>query len=300
MITLLSGENDFALTSALRTMVHDSTVQAEVFEASDLDVGQLPDLLAGVTLFSPVRSIVIKNIDEHKQLWEELEKWIPNVSDDTTLVVTARKPDKRTRTYKALLKHATTREYGALEPSELLSWLKSEARAREVDLGDDVARYLLDYVGHDQWRLTGELEKLLLSGKPLSRALIQDIAEPYPEASTFELLDSLFRGETDKVDRLLDLLEEREDPYMFFGLLSSQVLALLAVSTGGSRRPDEVAKDFGLHPFVVRKLSAIAAKLGKSRITVVIEKLADCDVRIKTSGVEPWVQLRRTLQSIVL
>ncbi len=300
MITLLTGENDFALAAALRTLVRDDGAQAEVFEAGDLEVSQLPDLLAGVTLFSSERYIVIKNVDEHKQLWEELEKWVEKISEDTQLVLTARKPDKRTRTYKLLAKQATIREYTQLETSELLSWLKGEARAREVDISDDVARYLLEYVGHDQWRLTGELEKLLLSGKPLTRTLIQDIAEPYPEASAFELLDSLFRGETDKVDRLLELLAEREDPYMFFGLVSSQVLALLAITTGGSRRPDEVAKDFGLHPFVVRKLSSIATKLGRSRVSVVVDKLADCDVRIKTSGVEPWVQLRRTLQSIVI
>ena len=286
--------------AALRDIVRQSPEQAEVFDASELEVSQLPDLLAGVTLFSANRLIVIKGAEENKPLWEGLEKWVPSVSEETHLVLTTKKPDKRTRTYKLLTKDAAVRDYKMLEPAELMSWLKGEARSREVDLSGDVARYLLDYVGHDQWRLTGELDKLLLSGQPLSRQLIQDIAEPYPEASAFELLDSLFQGDTEKVDRLLELMAEREDPYMFFGLVSSQVLALLALTAGGNRRPDEVAKDFSLHPFVVRKLSSIATKLGRPRVTVVVEKLADCDIRIKTTGVDAWTQLRRTLQSIVI
>jgi DNA polymerase-3 subunit delta len=156
---------------------------------------------------------------------------------------------------------------------------------------------LLSYVGHDQWRLKAELEKLLFADEPITRELIQDVAEPYPEASAFELLDRLFAGDEERTLTLLTQLREREDPYQFFGLLSSQVMALLALTVAGSRRPDEIARDMGIHPFVLRKLTSVARELGRGRVTQIIERLARADARIKT-GADPWQQLEITLLGI--
>lgn len=298
MITLLTGPNSFAIAQTLRDKRRDFSGEVETFDAAELEPRQLPDLFTGMTLFSPQRMVVLRGASAHKTLWAELEQWVERVPAETDILLVDNAPDKRTKTYKQLQKHATIKDHRELAESELVSWLQTYARQSDVELQTDVIRYLVSYVGHDQWRLKSEFDKLLLADQPITRQLIQDITEPYPEATAFELLDSVFSRNESRVHELIALLREREDPYQFFGLLSSQVLALYAIVAAGTRRPDEIARDMALHPFVVKKLTLVARKLGKKSVERLIERLAYADERIKTTGTDPWRQLEITLLSI--
>lgn len=298
MITLLTGPNTFAIAETIRAKSKAFEGDIESLDASELEPRNLPDLFMGASLFSPERLIVIRGVATNKTLWTELEQWIERVPAETEIILIEANPDKRTKTYKQLQKHATIKEHAELGEADLASWLQNHARSVGAELQPDVVRYLISYVGRDQWRLRSELDKVLLAEKPITRELIQDVAEPYPEATAFELLDAVFAGNETRVHELLNLLREREDPYQFFGLLSSQVLALLAIVSAGSRRPDEIARDIALHPFVVRKLSTIAQKLGKARVERLVDRLAHADERIKTTGVSPWHQLEITLGTV--
>ena len=295
MITLLTGPNTFAIAEAIRQRIGTFDGEVEKLDAAELEPRNLPDLFTGATLFSPNRLIVLRGASANKTVWSALEQWVDRVPEETEILLVETSPDKRTKTYKLLQKHATIKEFSDLSEAELASWLQVHARTIGVEVQPDALRYLISYVGRDQWRLHSELDKLLLAEKPLTRELIQDIAEPYPEATAFELLDGVFSGSDRRVQELLSLLREREDPYQFFGLLSSQVLALFAITSSGSRRPDEIARDMALHPFVVRKLMSVADKLGKKSIERLIDQLAHADERIKTTGVDPWRQLEITL-----
>jgi DNA polymerase III subunit delta len=295
MITVLTGPNSYAIAEAVRERIQAFEGDAEKIDAADLEPRHLPDLFMGVSLFASRRLIVLRGASVNKTLWPELEHWIERVPEETEILLIESSPDKRTRTYKLLQKHATIKEFSEPSEAELASWLQTHARTAGAEIQPDVLRYLISYVGRDQWRLKSELDKLLLAEKPVTKELIQDVAEPYPEATAFELLDGVFSGSESRVHQLLALLREREDPYQFFGLLSSQVLALYAIQCGGSRRPDEIAKDMALHPFVVRKLTGVASKLGKKGVERLIGQLAHADERIKTSGVDPWRQLEITL-----
>lgn len=295
MITLLTGPNSFAIAESIKQKKHAFEGDAETYDASELESRHLPDLFTGATLFASRRLVIIKGAASNKTLWTELEQWVEQVPDETEVVLVESSVDKRTRTYKQLQKHGTIQEHAELDERALRSWLQAHARQAGVELSPDAVSYLIAYVGRDQWRLRSELEKLLLAEQPVTKQLIQDIAEPYPEAGAFELLDAVFRGDHDRAQELLGLLREREDPYQFFGLLSSQVIALLALTLAGSRRPDEVAKDMGLHPYVLKKLSVTARNLGRRRVEALVERLAYADERIKTSGVDPWRQIEITL-----
>jgi len=295
MITLLTGPNTYTISEAIRGAASTFDGEMERYDGSELEAHQLPDLFMGGTLFSPNRLIVLRDVAANKQLWSDLEQWIERVPDETSILMVESNPDKRTKTFKTLQKHATVREYKDLAEAELTNWLQQRARMEGAELQPDVIRYLIAYVGHDQWRLSGELEKLLLAERPITQQLIQDIVEPYPDATVFELLDAVFVRNASKVEELVDLLSGREDPYQFFGLLSSQVMALFALTVSPGKRPADIAGDLGLHPFVLSKLAPVARSFDRSRVERLIENLAYCDHRIKTSGVNPWQQLKITL-----
>lgn len=295
MITLHTGPNTFSIAEAVRTTKDGFSGDAETYDANELEPRHLPDLFMGASLFSSERLVIIKGVAGNKTLWTELEQWIERVPAETEIVLIESSPDKRTRTYKQLQKHATITEHAEPSEADLASWLHNHARSFGTELSPDAVRFLISYVGHDQWRLRSELEKVLLAERPVTAELIRDVSEPYPEGTAFELLDAVFVGNQERTAQLLAELRAREDPYQFFGLLSSQVVALLALTVAGSRRPDEIARDLGLHPFVVKKLSATARRLGRERVEAMLTRLSHADERIKTSGVDPWRQLEITL-----
>lgn len=298
MITVLTGSNTYAIAEELQAAAEHFSGEVERYDGTELEPRHLPDLFMGATLFSPERLIILRDTASNKTLWGELEQWIERTPAETEIFLVESNPDKRTRTFKLLQKHATIHDHKELGAAELVEWLIGHGRTLGTDLSPDIARYLVSYAGKDQWRLRSELEKLCLADKPITQEVIQDIVEPYPEATAFELLDSAFRHDSATVDRLVTLLSGREDPYQFFGLLSSQVLALLALTTGEGKRPADIARDLGLHPFVISKLAPIAKQLGRPRVEKLVDNLAYCDIRIKTSGVNPWQQLRLTLLAV--
>lgn len=303
MIILLTGSNAYATREAARKVI-EAVVQTHGKDVVDrvdvagLKPSDLPQLLMGTSLFSSERLVIFDNLSQNKAVWSVLDEQLAEVPDETTVLLTESNPDKRTKAYKWLLKHADVHEFNELDERSAAEWIQKEAKTKGGEIPAESARYFVQYVGLDQWRLTGELDKLLLAEAPITRELIQDVTEPQPQATAFELLDAAFGGDQETLERILVIVSRSEDPYKFFGLLASQVFALVAVKAAGDRRADEVAKDFGLHPFVVRKVGGLASRLDQAAVNRVVEILARGDEQLKTTGAEPWSVISRMLYAM--
>lgn len=297
MIHLLTGENTYEIERRLGELVAGFDGDVERVDGSELTLEGLPDLLAGVTLFSSRRLVVIKNASQDKTLWTALGGWLEK-GVDNDLVLVEKNPDKRTKTYKWLEKHAEAFVAKELQPFEAVQWLLKLPPFQGLSLKQEAARFLTDYVGTDQWRLESELNKLMLTGKPVTKELIQEIVEPTPQATSFELLDAAFRGHTEEMNRLFETVSKDEDPYMFFGLVVGQIYALSLTKTGAGKRPDEIAKETGVHPFVVRKVSGMARDISGAELKILVTRLAELDANMKSRSVDPWTQVYSFLRSL--
>lgn len=303
MITLLTGSNAYAIRQEVQSRI-DATIASQGREAVErvevaaLKPSDMPQLLTGASLFSTEKLVVIDDLSANKTVWSDVDTLLANVPEETNLLLIETHPDKRTKAYKWLQKHAEVREFSEMDERSAAEWLQTEAHRSDTELHAEAAQYLVRYVGLDQWRLKGELEKLLLSERPITKELIQDITEPHPEATAFELLDAAFSGNQETLERLLTIVSRSEDPYRFFGLLASQVFALVSVKAAGQRRPDEIAKDLGLHPFVVRKINSLASRLDQTKVNDIVATLARGDEQLKTTGAEPWSLIGRMLYTM--
>lgn len=302
MVVTLTGQNEFAIKQALAGLVDEfvgkfglhghERVDGETFEPRNL-----ASLLQGASLFAPERLVVVRDAARNKPLWEALGEWASNVPAETTLVIVEPTIDKRTKTYKTLKNSSNFKEFGQPSDGELVTWLL----ARATELGVDIARadtmYLVQRTAGDQWRLSQELEKLA-NHTPITRQLIDELVEPSPEGTAFELLDAALAGNSQKVTVLVVALKYQEDPYKLFGLLASQVHTLAIAAAAGTRAADQIAGESGLHPFVVRRTIGVAQKLGQKRVKQIIEDVATCDMQLKSTGADPWQLLELALQKI--
>jgi DNA polymerase III delta subunit len=110
------------------------------------------------------------------------------------------------------------------------------------------------------------------------------------------LFELALEGKSEQLTKVLSTLEMTEDPYKLFGLLSSQVVQLAAVTF--AKDDDTPTKDFGIHPYVAGKLERQAKRMGSARVAHIITLFADTDANLKRSRGEPWLLIETTLQSV--
>ena len=301
MITILTGENSFEIERELQRVIAEFEGAAEMIDGSELELRQLPELLMGATLFASKRLVVIKQLSVNKAIWTALGNYLPQLSDDTHLVLVESKPDKRTKTYKDLQKVATVKElkpWSERDTALAEKWIIQEARQLGYELEVRLAKLLVQRVGVDQWLLFQALQKLAVLEK-VTPEIIIDTIDAQPSENVFYLFEAALKGDRRRVAQMLLTLSITEDAYRVFGLLSGQAfqIAALAVSEKSS---NEVAKDIGAHPFAVSKLSFYAGALGKQGVRRLIDAFAEADTGMKTSAADPWLLIERALMKVTV
>lgn len=296
MVQLLVGDNSFEIERELGRLTTAFDGVAEMVDGSALEIRQLPDLLMGATLFADKRLVVIRHLYENKQVWDALPEWLERLSDDIMLVLVETKPDKRTRTYKTLQKTAEVKEFKSWTERDVSvaeRWAVEEAKRQEFTLDTKSARSLVEQTGVDQWRVFHALEKLAVLDT-VTPQVIETVIEKNPRENVFILFETAIKGDTEKVQHMLRVLEQTEDPYMVFGLLSSQVFQLAALALS-DKPSSEVAKEIGAHPFVLSKLAPYAKKQGRGGVRGVVAAFYEADTAMKVSAGEPWLLIERAL-----
>ena len=298
MITLLMGENSYEIHQRLRQLEAEFQDTVERIDGAELELHNLSDLISGTSLFHQKRMIVIRDLSSNKTLWEKLPDWLDRTSDDIHLVIVEPKPDKRTKTYKALQKSANVLEYkpwSERDDAQAAKWIMTEAEARTLALTPALARLLVARVGVDQWQLTQALDKLLATGE-VTEDVITNVIDARPSENVFDLFETALKGDTGRLRELLAVLSATEDPYMLFGLLSGQAFQLMALAL--ARDEQDVANDFGVHPYALSRMRPYARQRGSAGAREVLLAFNQADEAIKTSYVDPWTVIEQVLFTV--
>ena len=298
MITVLAGENSFAVREALTDIIRSFHGAAERFDGTSLEPRDMPDLMAGNTLFATERLIIIRGLSENSAVWPGIVDWIGKTSDSTHVVLVEEKLDKRTSIYKALKAGADLKEFALWtdrDRGQAEKWVVERAGLLGLKLDARLSRHLVDRVGLDQWLLASALDKLSLLDTVTAETIDEHI-ELAPSENIFQLFDLALDGKRAEVHRVLATLQLTEDPYATFALLSSQAFQLAAVTF--AKAGDDPAKDMAVHPFVVSKLQRHARSLGPRGAKKVLVAFADTDEALKSTSTDPWLLIEKTLLEI--
>jgi DNA polymerase III delta subunit len=287
MITLLVGENGFETNRALKSIISKHDGEAERFDGAELNGESLASILSGQTLFSESRLCIIKDLSSNTSLWQELPTLGARLADSTHAIIVEPKPDKRTATFKWLKKHAEVHEFQPWTQRDVgraEEWVYSEAQRIGTAVTHSQARLLIQRIGLDQWQLHHALQKVALL-KAVTDEEIVSITDSRSEEDVFQLLDTALRGDDVRLVEMLSGLERTEDAYRVFGLLSSQIIQLAALTFGRDRN---VAGDMGASPYALNRLAPHAARLSQSDIRHIMKTAAATDKRLKSTPADPW------------
>lgn len=300
MITWLIGENDFEIREAVKDIEASFNGIPERVDGAELALSQLPDLLMGVSLFSDKRLVIISGISNNSILWEKIPEWLPRVNDDIHLVFVDTKPDKRTSSYKALKTASSVREFPNWSDRDFLKaeqWVIARAKDQNLNINKREAAHLVSRVGLNQWQLSQALEVLSLADE-VTIDKINSVIPPNLHENIFNLLDAALRGDAGEVVGMIKTMSLQEDPYALFALMTSQALALAALLAAEGESGANPTKDFAIHPFVASKLAKYPKKLGRAKVSRIVEAFAKTDADMKRSKAEPWILIEHLLLEV--
>lgn len=309
MIYLIHGENAYLQEVELQKITKAAGVSAERIDVDALSLNALADIVRGGSLFAMKRLVVIRELSRDATLFGKLAEWAGEVSDETTVVLLERKLDKRTKTYKAIIKAATVILAEALTERDARmaeEWLRTVARQYNVPLSPTQVTQMVERAliasekassrVVDQMQLVHAI-KALAGSKEVTDAMIATVLPQAMVDSLFDMLEIAARRESVRLDVLLTDMARTEDGHRVLALLSGQWAQLAAVAMlGGSSQ--SIATELGLHPFVAKKMQETANRFKSGEIRTLTQLIADLDIDTKTSQAGPWDAVYRFLYAI--
>lgn len=299
MITVLVGDDSFAIDERLKDLRGGFSGDIESIDGAEVELRRLPDLLMGGSLFSDKRLVIIRDLSNNTSVWPSFGDWIDRVSDDIHLVLVEKKIDKRTQAYKDLKRKSDLHEFSSWSDRDYGSaqdWTAALARSKGLKIDGSAVKHLVQRVGLDKWRLSQSIDMLSLLEKPITQDIIDETIVASVSENVFAVFEAALQGNVRRIQEMIKVLELQDDAYAIFGIIASQTFQLLAIARAGS--DDSPEKDFSIHPYVASKLRQSARKYGPRGVERIASIVADTDQSLKTSSVDPWLLVERALVSI--
>lgn len=209
-----------------------------------------------------------------------------NESAPQTILWDRHKPDKRSKLWQAVKAVAT--EFADLDDEVLTKWLFEQARQRGGILASDAAAVMLARLGKNRWKLSTELDRLLLLNKQVTRVLVEENIEGNYQAEIFSTLDALVaKNKAVAMTNIESLLAGGNSEFFIMSMLAYQFRILLQIRAGldANLSIGQIAAEGALHPYPVQKNMPIAKQKPESFWRECLIKIMATEVAIKKGTV---------------
>lgn len=304
MVIVLSGTNDFLRRQTLTGLVNDFIAQfgdlgVERIDAGDVEFGRLLESVSSLPFLAEKRMLLVSDISNNKYAGDKIDELLESVSDSTDVIFDEPKFDRRSKLYKTLKSKTDFREFNELDEQGLANWLVDDAKQRGGSLTRSDAVFLVKRAGPNQMGLSQELDKLLSFDVNISRKTIEELVEPMPSSTVFELIDAAFSGNHKKALELYqDQRKQQVEPQAIMGMIAWQVHAIAVVKFNDNKDPGSIASGAKLNPFVVRKTLGLIGKKSNKDIAELVSRTLELDVRLKSEPIDADEAIQHFLLTI--
>lgn len=320
MIIYIFGEDTFRSRQYLKEQVgkfkqaRDPQGYNVVFvEGKKSEQGKVLSELSSAPFLAEKRMIVVENIlsSSDKELLGNLMARIKDKKIPESIVAvfwqgdTLSKVKEAKELHELLKKEKYTKELIPLVGAQLSAYIMSEAAKKGAKISRAAATFLAQNIGADMWQLNSLLEQLAAykAGEEIQLADLQLFLDEKVDDNIFNMIEAMVSGNKKQAFKLLN--EQRrlgEEEMKIFGLVVWQFRQLISIrslfDTSDTMRSDEMAKELGLHPFVVKKNLAVVKRFPLQKLKDIYSQLLQMDIKIKTGQGEPDLLMDLLVQKI--
>jgi DNA polymerase-3 subunit delta len=246
----------------------------------------LRSVLQTVPFLVTSRLIIVEGLGTTKPAADAFTKVLEAIPSSTVVVFYDSVTDSRTAYYNALLKMSRPVKFDLLNHSDLIEWLVKRSKQLGGIISRPAAQLLLTVCGDDQWRLEGELIKLISYQIEVTVETIHLMVVPSVTQSIFDLTEAMTAGRG-RVALLgyQNLLSERVNEHYILTMVTWQLRNLLLAKSAGGITPSELSKVAGISPYAAGKAVMAAKGYNETTLRIALVSAAECEYRIK-SGLE--------------
>lgn len=315
---LLFGGESYLIGLWAKKIIKAVSKDLSAFNFQKLDGRKLDcDLLYDATESLPFgageKCVLLDDVDPAKLTEDCADKLTALFSDlnpACVLVITGKPPvfDSKSAGAKKLVKlaekYGAAVELGARNTAGLVSFIRSTAKKNGCDADPGVCRYLLQICENDMHALYHETVKACAyaGGETLLKAHIDAVVTPKTEARVFDLSKNILAGNRKRAMEILSgLFYLRESPVAILAVLEMSFVDLYRarIARDGGKTADEVARIFG-YKSAFRVQNAFSAKLSAAQLRKALITLYDCDVKMKSTGLDDKILLEKAVTELFL
>ena len=252
----------------------------EKFDAEENDFSKISAVAENQSLFQEKKLVVIERFFTSKKVaYETLKKKLKSWQESKINVFIFWDENVATKKeFKEFLKFAEkSQEFKELTPQQTKLFLEKEMLNRKLRLSEKEKTALMNRFKNNLWGLANELDKITL-GSNLSTEIILN-----KEEKIYNFLDALIERRINTPRLLLSLYEAgAEELYIFAAIVNSfRNLLLLKKYADKPALLSKIEKEFGIHPYVFKKLLAQSQRYGLKTLTIIYKKLLEYDIALK-------------------
>jgi len=310
MIIFLYGKDTFRSKQQLRRMVAKFKTDRDPqgLNVSFLDVlkkedaGKVIEHAMGVPFLAERKMVVIENFltSKEKELRAEMMKRLREgkIPESNVLIFWEGGETVRTKDGKEMLAHLAkekfAQKFDELTGLKLEAWIGAAVKEKGATIQKDAVQYLAAHIGGDMWKLASLVDQLVAYTQGVAGGIALPDAQVFlgerADDNIFNLVDNIIAGNARGVHGMMqEQYNQGKDAGYIFAMVLRQVKILLQLRDMFERdenaRSDVLAKQLGLHPFVVKKSLPVVKRFTLARLKGVYEMLLDIDIKTKT-GVE--------------
>ena len=294
---LLEQVDEYLIELKIKEIIESREFSSSPVHSYDMEEVPLSSAIEDLDtygLFSEKKVIIVSHIeslasDTSEKEIEHFLKYLKNPLDSILLFVTARKLNNTKKITKELKKNLECPSFSA----DAVSFIKKELQGYQVD--SQVVRRLATECLEDIGRIHQECSKLkmycLYSKKitleDVDRLVIRKLGDP--KDLTFEFVRVLAAKDKKKaLEKYHELCNYSIEPLSLLGLLASQYLIMYQVKVleEKMRLNQEIADTLGEKPYRIQKTRELTRYYSKEELRTIFRKLADIDLKIKTTDVD--------------
>ncbi len=251
---------------------------------SDVSASLISDTARRYPMMSEYQVVIVKEAQNVKNT-EALEKYFKAPMNSTILVMCHKNGtiDGRKKEYlKSIQAAGVLFESKKLRDRDLPSFIESYLKARKVSIDPKSTQMIADNIGADLSRLTGELDKVVLSLPEQDRRVTPQIVEDQigvsKEFNGFELRDAIVNRNVYKANQIIKYFDENPKAgsiYSFLPLLFNYFQNLMIAYYAPNNKSQEgvaqwlemrspwAAKDYmtGMRNYTAMKVMQIISKI---------------------------------------
>ncbi len=310
-IYLLFGEEKYLInkykSKIIETLIpnkEDLETDLTIFDSDKVSANSIIDASEMFSFTGGQRTILVKESNFfYKGKTNEAEifaDFLKSSDDEYTIIFIESNVDKRSKLYKAVQKYGYSQEFTNLKSDDVANFIINETKKNDSNISLEDAKYLALNLYNDLENVVSEVEKLS-SYKFNDTITIEDIdllASKNLEVRVFELVDKLGQKKAkDAIEIFNNMILVKESPIMVLTMIGRTFKTLLLCKTllekGISQ--DEIARKTKLHPFVVKKNTAITRNFKKTELYNGMFDVLDADEKIKTGQLKDTIAVENII-----